>query len=93
MMKRTVTAVVTALGLAGLCAPVSAEISADQIARLDKDLTPLGAIRAGNEAGTIPAWEPASPTSSPASTIPTRSPAMRCSTPSMPPTLPNTRRS
>jgi hypothetical protein len=33
-----------------------AAVSADQAARLDKDLTPLGAERAGNTAGTIPAW-------------------------------------
>jgi hypothetical protein len=33
------------------------ELSADQVARLDNDLTPMGAIRAGNEAGTIPVWE------------------------------------
>jgi len=29
---------------------------ADQAARLGKDLTPLGAERAGNAAGTIPEW-------------------------------------
>ena len=33
-----------------------AELSADQIARLGRDLTPVGAERAGNAAGTIPAW-------------------------------------
>ena len=31
-------------------------VSADQAARLGQDLTPLGAERAGNAAGTIPAW-------------------------------------
>jgi hypothetical protein len=51
------------LTLAGIAAAATgwttayAEISADQIARLSKDLTPMGAIRAGNDAGTIPAWE------------------------------------
>ena len=35
---------------------VFAAVSADQAARLDNDLTPLGAERAGNAAGTIPAW-------------------------------------
>jgi hypothetical protein len=46
-----------ALALAGLAAPgLAGELSPDQIARLGADLTPLGAIRAGNEAGTIPAW-------------------------------------
>lgn len=34
----------------------SAGISNDQIDRLGKDLTPLGAERAGNAEGTIPAW-------------------------------------
>ena len=34
-----------------------AEITADQIARLDTDLTPLGGEKAGNADGTIPAWE------------------------------------
>ncbi len=29
----------------------------ENIARLGNDLTPMGSIRAGNEAGTIPAWE------------------------------------
>jgi hypothetical protein len=46
-----------ALALAGLAAPgLAGELSPDQIARLGADLTPFGAIRAGNEAGTIPAW-------------------------------------
>ena len=33
-----------------------AAVPADQAARLEKDLTPLGAERAGNTAGTIPEW-------------------------------------
>lgn len=36
---------------------VQAEITSDQIARLGKDLTPLGGEKAGNSDGTIPAWE------------------------------------
>jgi len=39
-----------------LVAPVSAGLSADQIARLGADLTPLGGERAGNADGTIPEW-------------------------------------
>ena len=31
--------------------------TADNIARLGDDLTPMGSIQAGNEAGTIPPWE------------------------------------
>ncbi len=34
----------------------SAAISAQEAARLGKDLTPMGAIRAGNEEGSIPKW-------------------------------------
>ncbi len=33
-----------------------AQVDADQARRLGEDLTPLGAIRAGNAVGTIPAW-------------------------------------
>jgi len=50
-----------AAGIAALAAlggvAAAGELSPEQIARLDNDLTPMGAIRAGNEAGTIPAWE------------------------------------
>ena len=42
------------LSLASL--PAQAELSADQIARLGKDLTPLGGEMAGNADGSIPAW-------------------------------------
>jgi hypothetical protein len=46
-----------AVAMAGLAVPALAgELSAEQIARLGAELTPLGAIRAGNEAGTIPEW-------------------------------------
>jgi hypothetical protein len=34
-----------------------AKISAEQAARLGNDLTPLGAIKAGNADGSIPAWQ------------------------------------
>lgn len=33
-----------------------AALTTEEVARLGKDLTPLGAERAGNAAGTIPAW-------------------------------------
>ena len=47
-----------ALVLTGIVASPAAlaDISADQIARLGQDLTPLGGDRAGNAAGTIPEW-------------------------------------
>jgi hypothetical protein len=34
-----------------------AGVSAEQAARLGKDLTPMGGEQAGNADGTIPAWE------------------------------------
>ena len=39
-----------------LALPASAELPADQIARLGTDLMPLGGERAGNPEGTIPEW-------------------------------------
>ncbi len=33
------------------------QLSPDQVARLGKDLTPLGGEKAGNKDGTIPAWD------------------------------------
>jgi len=35
-----------------------AGVSAEDAARLGKDLTPMGAERAGNADGSIPAWNP-----------------------------------
>ena len=46
-----------ALALAcALAHPAAAEISADEVVRLGRDLTPLGGERAGNAEGTIPEW-------------------------------------
>ena len=39
-----------------LASPAAAKLSADEIARLGDDLTPLGGERAGNAEGTIPEW-------------------------------------
>ncbi|WP_068824648.1 DUF1329 domain-containing protein [Pseudomonas sp. BMS12] len=44
------------LGLALLANQTLAAVPAEQIARLDRDLTPVGAERAGNADGSIPAW-------------------------------------
>jgi hypothetical protein len=41
----------------GLAGQSFAAISAEEAARLGKDLTPVGAEKAGNAAGTIPAWD------------------------------------
>lgn len=43
--------------LAFFSSPALAAVSADEAARLGKTLTPLGAERAGNTAGTIPPWD------------------------------------
>lgn len=44
-------------GLIGLAGSALAGISAQDAARLGADLTPLGGEKAGNAAGTIPAWD------------------------------------
>ena len=53
-MKRTFSA---AAAFAVITSLASAAISDSDAARLGNDLTPIGAERAGNAAGTIPAWE------------------------------------
>ncbi|MNF31975.1 hypothetical protein D3C84_127490 [compost metagenome] len=46
------------LAVAMLASPLlQAQVDTTQAARLGQDLTPLGAERAGNAAGTIPAWD------------------------------------
>ena len=52
-----ILAAATAASLMTLAWPAMAETSAADIARLGKDLTPTGAEKAGNSAGTIPAWD------------------------------------
>ncbi|MCP4900301.1 MAG: DUF1329 domain-containing protein, partial [bacterium] len=41
----------------GMTVGVWAELSPDEIAKLGNELTPMGAEKAGNAEGTIPAWE------------------------------------
>lgn len=54
-MNMVFAVLVAASGLA--CSSVAlAKASAADLERLDKDLTPIGAERAGNKDGTIPAW-------------------------------------
>ncbi len=56
-MKTLTLRAVVALALAGAFAHhAAAGISADQAARLGRDLTPLGGERAGNADGSIPEW-------------------------------------
>lgn len=47
----------TALACLALAQPAAATMSEADAARLGADLTPTGAERAGNAAGTIPAWD------------------------------------
>lgn len=57
------TAFIGALGavqvlalVAGATGPARAEMTPQEVARLGKDLTPMGAEAAGNKEGTIPPW-------------------------------------
>ena len=42
-----------------LAAPAFAKVSPEEAAKLGTELTPIGAEKAGNKEGTIPAWTPA----------------------------------
>ena len=57
MLKNASIWILAALLLAALCGPSFAAITADEAARLGQDLTLVGAEKAGNAAGTIPAWD------------------------------------
>jgi len=47
---------IAGLGVSLLAGQLLAEGKPDEVHRLSEDLTPVGAVRAGNDAGTIPAW-------------------------------------
>ena len=51
-----ILATAVAATLFGVAAPAQAKLSAAEAARLGADLTPMGAEKAGNKDGTIPAW-------------------------------------
>lgn len=55
MFKKSIS-LIAAASMALAVQDAQAEISAQEAGRLGKDLTPLGAEKAGNQAGTIPAW-------------------------------------
>ncbi|NNE06452.1 MAG: DUF1329 domain-containing protein, partial [Xanthomonadales bacterium] len=57
MLEKAKITFAAALLTMALAAPAAAKLSPEQLARLGTDLTPMGAIRAGNEDGTIPTWE------------------------------------
>ena len=56
MTKHLLYAAVLAVGVASGQAAIAA-VSAEDAAQLKSTLTPLGAEKAGNKAGTIPAWQ------------------------------------
>jgi hypothetical protein len=49
-------AAIAAAGLVGAALPAHARMTDAEVARLGADLTPIGAEKAGNKDGTIPAW-------------------------------------
>ncbi len=57
MLKKTLVCISLAMLLAFGVTSVGAKITSEEIARLGKDLTPLGGEMAGNKDGTIPPWE------------------------------------
>lgn len=56
-MNFKILATVASLAICGVTGSALAAVSAQEAARLGADLTPMGAEKAGNAAGTIPAWE------------------------------------
>ena len=55
-LNRILTTALAVAGLLGTALPAHAKLTADEAARLGADLTPMGAEKAGNKDGTIPAW-------------------------------------
>jgi hypothetical protein len=55
-MKSFKTSCIAMACLTLVASSVHAGVSAEEAAKLGKELTPMGAERAGNKAGTIPAW-------------------------------------
>lgn len=55
-MGNTKRIILATLAVGVLSTTATAKVSPEEAARLGQDLTPLGAERAGNEAGTIPEW-------------------------------------
>jgi hypothetical protein len=57
LVARNNRLILSAMLLSIFAGSAAAQLSGEEVARLDKDLTPMGAERAGNAAGTIPAWD------------------------------------
>ncbi len=56
MLKQAILSAGSAVALCAFAGIASAAVTAQEAARLGADLTPLGGEKAGNAAGTIPAW-------------------------------------
>jgi hypothetical protein len=56
VMRKPVQAAIAGLVALAFAGSAVAAVSAEQAARLGKDLTPVGGEKAGNADGTIPAW-------------------------------------
>jgi len=74
------------LALSFAASPLQAAVSSSEAARLGQDLTPFGSPKAGNDAGTIPAWdggltEPPAGYEAAGSTISIHSPTTKCCLP------------
>ena len=55
-MSTILASAVATVALLGAALPAQAKLSDAEVARLGVDLTPVGAEKAGNKDGTIPAW-------------------------------------
>jgi hypothetical protein len=55
-MNKVLASAIAAASLLAAALPAQAKLSAADAARLGADLTPVGAEKAGNKEGTIPAW-------------------------------------
>ncbi|MOA44144.1 hypothetical protein D3C78_1663750 [compost metagenome] len=56
-MKNKILKTTLALTVSLLTSELYAAVSASDAARLDKDLTPFGAVREASADGLIPAWD------------------------------------
>lgn len=56
-MNQPLLRTLSGIALIALSTLAQAKVGADEAAKLGTELTPMGAERAGNKAGTIPAWD------------------------------------
>lgn len=69
-MRQWIQHAVAVAALSWAASPALAQVSAEEAAQLGKALTPVGAERAGNADGTIPAWKPAAARGKPSGEFP-----------------------